>query len=297
MPTKMTRGHGAQGLAAAVAGEDDRGRVEQQDERGEHVADRLQEAEARLGCGQLIRVHDLDRGRPRRQLGGHVRQPELCGDRRDHRCEVERHHPVGGRDELALVFDQGDQLALCGRARVDEELLDLGLGERLGDDCVGGAAKRSGERGGERRELRGKLVGELCLDVDVVEDRGDDEGVEGRLDVGVWISCSLVVRQVSVSSTWRLAQSANTETIPMIVARTMRMIGSAWRPVLFFGSPSLTGPPYRQQGTWPCGNPIPAVGRRASSDLGDLGRRTGPLWRESGLDGGQKGIVGGRAHS
>ena len=64
-----------------------------------------------------------------------------------------------------------------------------------------------------------------------------------------WISCSLVVRQVSVSSTWRLAQSANTETIPMIVARTMRMIGSAWRPVFFFASPSLTSPPYRQQGT------------------------------------------------
>ena len=47
---------GAQGLAAAVAGEEDRGRVEQQDERGEHVADGLQEAEARLDGGQLIRA-------------------------------------------------------------------------------------------------------------------------------------------------------------------------------------------------------------------------------------------------
>ena len=46
-----------------------------------------------------------------------------------------------------------------------------------------------------------------------------------------WISSSLVVLQVSVSSSWRLAHSANTETIPMIVARTMRMIGRArgWR--------------------------------------------------------------------
>ena len=33
--------------------------------------------------------------------------------------------------------------------------------------------------------LRGKPIGELGLDVDVVEDRGDDEGVERRLDVGV----------------------------------------------------------------------------------------------------------------
>ncbi len=47
-----------------------------------------------------------------------------------------------------------------------------------------------------------------------------------------WISCSLVVVQVSVSSSWRLAQSANTETIAMIVARTMMVIGSARRPFL-----------------------------------------------------------------
>ena len=46
-----------------------------------------------------------------------------------------------------------------------------------------------------------------------------------------WISCSLVVVQVSVSSSWRLAQSAKTETIAMIVARTMMIIGSARRPV------------------------------------------------------------------
>ena len=59
-----------------------------------------------------------------------------------------------------------------------------------------------------------------------------------------WISCSLVVVQVSVSSSWRLAQSANTETIAMIVARTIRMIGSARRLVFLFASPSLTRPPY-----------------------------------------------------
>ena len=42
-----------------------------------------------------------------------------------------------------------------------------------------------------------------------------------------WISRSLVVVQVSVSSSWRLAHSPNTETMPMIVARTIRMIGTA----------------------------------------------------------------------
>ena len=55
-----------------------------------------------------------------------------------------------------------------------------------------------------------------------------------------WISCSLVVLQVSVSSSWRLAQSANTETIAMIVARTTMIIGSARRPVFFFASTLLT---------------------------------------------------------
>ena len=59
-----------------------------------------------------------------------------------------------------------------------------------------------------------------------------------------WISSSLVVLQVSVSSSWRLAQSANTETMPMIVARTMMMIGSARRPVFSLRSPSLIGAPY-----------------------------------------------------
>ena len=58
-----------------------------------------------------------------------------------------------------------------------------------------------------------------------------------------WISSSLVSLQVSVSSTWRLAHSAKTETIPMIVARTMMMIGSARRPVFSFASPSLTDSP------------------------------------------------------
>ena len=59
-----------------------------------------------------------------------------------------------------------------------------------------------------------------------------------------WISCSLVVVQVSVSSSWRLAQSANTETIAMIVAMTMIVIGSARRPFLVVGSPSVTAPTY-----------------------------------------------------
>ncbi len=63
-----------------------------------------------------------------------------------------------------------------------------------------------------------------------------------------WISSSLVVLQVSVSSSWRLAHSANTETIPMIVARTMRMIGSARRPLFAPSSRSLTCPPYGNRG-------------------------------------------------
>ena len=176
---------GAQGFAPASAGERDRRRVEEQDERGEHVADLLQEVEALLGGVELARLHDLDRARLRWQLRGHVRQPEFRGHRREHRGEVERHHPAGGRDELALVVDQRDQLALRRCTRVDEELLNFWLGERLGDEVVGAAAKRSGDRASERRELRGKPIGEPCLDVDVVEDPGDDEGVEGRLDVGV----------------------------------------------------------------------------------------------------------------
>ncbi len=57
--------------------------------------------------------------------------------------------------------------------------------------------------------------------------------LRARLDVGVLDQLLAGRLQVSVSSSWRLAQSANTETIPMIVARTMMMIGSARRPVFF----------------------------------------------------------------
>ncbi len=68
-----------------------------------------------------------------------------------------------------------------------------------------------------------------------------------------WISCSLVVVQVSVSSSWRLAHSAKTETMPMIVASTIRISGRARRPVFFvFASAGLTGRPLAGSGQTSC---------------------------------------------
>ena len=75
-----------------------------------------------------------------------------------------------------------------------------------------------------------------------------------------WISRSLVVVQVSVSSSWRLAHSANTETMPMIVARTIRMIGTAREPRLCAVAGVVSDSPIKR-------NPMPS-GRRTVTRLG-----------------------------
>ena len=107
------------------------------------------------------------------------------------------------------------------------------------------AALRSAPATGRRAaRAAGQALGERRLDVDVVEDRGDDEGGERVLDLGVLDQLlagggpGLGLEQLA------LGPEANTETTPMTVARTMRMAGSARRPVLFGASFSLIASPY-----------------------------------------------------
>ena len=176
---------GAQGLATAIAGERDRGRVEQQDERGEHVADLLQEVEALLGGVELVDFMisiELASGGSLAATSGSP-SCAVTDASTDVRSSVttppvvETNSPSSSIRAISL---------LCAAALAStKSCWTFGSLERLFDDVVGGAAKRSGDGAGERRGLRGKPIGELGLDVDVVEDRGDDEGVESRLDLGV----------------------------------------------------------------------------------------------------------------
>ena len=54
---------GPQRLASARAGERDRSRVEQQRERGQHIAAVFRMLRPRLGGIELLGLHHLDRGR------------------------------------------------------------------------------------------------------------------------------------------------------------------------------------------------------------------------------------------
>jgi hypothetical protein len=147
--------------------------------------------------------------------------PRVLGDLGDHPAQVQIHHAALRGERLIAALDDLQERVVGLGVRLRPEVLEGGALERLERGPTGELVDTARGRPGEALEVVGQGLLDLVLDVHLLEQGVDQEGVQRPLDSLFASSSVLVSVQVFVSRICRLAQTAKTAKKAMTLARTM----------------------------------------------------------------------------